>query len=230
MKYRMLLGAAAITVAAHAGATPAMSVLTVNTSDPMGYMQWAQGSGEAIAKSIDASLGGICVGTAGYWAPGELYYWHVFDDHATAMSASIYGKEVQAEVAKLKVDRVVSRADAFSAVYGDGADLSAGDSYAVWNLVVSTDDPGLYVQQIARINAAADNNGFKDASVDAYRYLTNEQAGDMLIVVRAPDTKRLGAFLDQLNSDWMAPIMADLASIRAYERGFMASCTVLYAK
>ena len=38
---------------------PAMSVLTVNTKDPAAYLQWVQGSGEAIAESIDAAVGGI---------------------------------------------------------------------------------------------------------------------------------------------------------------------------
>ena len=66
---------------------PAMSVLTVNTKDPAAYLQWVQGSGEAIAESIDAAVGGICVPSAGFYGPGELYYWHLFADHATAMGS-----------------------------------------------------------------------------------------------------------------------------------------------
>jgi hypothetical protein len=36
--------------AGQAWSRPAMSVLTVNTKDPAEYLQWVQGSGEAIAE------------------------------------------------------------------------------------------------------------------------------------------------------------------------------------
>ena len=62
--------------AGQAWSRPAMSVLTVNTKDPAAYLQWVQGSGEAIAESIDAAVGGICVPSAGFYGSGELYYWH----------------------------------------------------------------------------------------------------------------------------------------------------------
>ena len=55
--------------AGQAWSRPAMSVLTVNTKDPAEYLQWVQGSGEAIAESIDAAVGGICVPSAGFYAP-----------------------------------------------------------------------------------------------------------------------------------------------------------------
>ena len=53
-------------MAGQAWSRPAMSVLTVNTKDRAVYLQWVQGSGEAIAESIDAALGGICVPSAGF--------------------------------------------------------------------------------------------------------------------------------------------------------------------
>jgi len=31
-------------------AAPAMSVFTINTSDPVAYMEWARGSGKALAE------------------------------------------------------------------------------------------------------------------------------------------------------------------------------------
>jgi hypothetical protein len=60
-------------------ATPAMTVLTVNTGDPMAYAEWTKSSGEAIAKSVGAGVGGICLAAGGYYKPGELYYWHLFE-------------------------------------------------------------------------------------------------------------------------------------------------------
>ena len=56
-----------------AAATPAMTVLTVNTADPMAYAEWTKSSGEAIAKSVGAGVGGICLASGGYYNPGELY-------------------------------------------------------------------------------------------------------------------------------------------------------------
>ena len=77
-------------IAGHAWARPAMTVLTINTKDPMSYMQWVKGSGAVIGESIDAAVGGVCLPSAGYYGPGEIYYWHLFADHATAMGAEQY--------------------------------------------------------------------------------------------------------------------------------------------
>ncbi|MGB2104158.1 MAG: hypothetical protein ACPHVN_05975, partial [Luminiphilus sp.] len=49
------LGLMLTLAASQAWSRPAMSVLTVNTKDPTAYLQWVQGSGEAIAESIDAA-------------------------------------------------------------------------------------------------------------------------------------------------------------------------------
>ena len=88
---------------------PAMSVLTVNSQDPAGYMKWVQQSGPAIGESIDAAVGGVCLPSAGYYGPGELYYCHLFNDHATALGSEQYNPTVMAELKKLKGKRKVSR-------------------------------------------------------------------------------------------------------------------------
>lgn len=229
MKTKIMLAAISLALTAQVSAAPAMSVFTINADDPMGYMKWAEKSGPAIGKAIDASLGGVCAATAGYYAPGELYYWHIFPDHATAMAASIYNESVQKELGKLDVRRSAARADAYRVVLGEPADLEEGDTFSNWNIVVATDEPERYVEQVAKINAAADENGFEDASLAVYAYLTGEEAGNMLVVVQAPSENRLGAFLDQMDSQWLAPIMADLSEIRTYRRGFMMNCTVVYS-
>jgi len=104
----MAIGLMLTLTAGQAWSRPAMSVLTVNTKDPAAYLQWVQGSGEAIAESIDAAVGGICVPSAGFYGPGELYYWHLFGDHATALGSEQYNPTVMKELKKLKADRVVS--------------------------------------------------------------------------------------------------------------------------
>lgn len=229
MNMKTILAAVSLTITAQVSATPAMSVLTINTQDRMAYMNWAQKSGPAIGKAIAASTGGVCAATAGYYAPGELYYWHIFPDHATGLAGSIYNETVQQELSKLDVERSVPRADALRVVMGRPAAFDEGDTFSNWNLVVATEEPARYMEQLARINTAASENGFEDVSLAAYAYLTGEEAGNFLVVAQAPNEKRLGAFLDQMDSEWMSPIMADVSKIRSYRRGFTMNCTVVYS-
>ena len=208
---------------------PAMSVLTVNTKDPAAYLQWVQGSGEAIAESIDAAVGGICVPSAGFYGPGELYYWHLFGDHATAMGSEQYNPTVMKELKKLQVDRVVSRGDAYSVVMAEPGEYKAGDTFANWNIVISSDNQAQYLKEVARMSAAADENGFSDIRFTVYSYLSGENAGKLMAVVEAPNGNRLGAMLDELESDWASAILGDMAKVRQYEHGFTMNCRVVYA-
>ena len=208
---------------------PAMSVLTVNTKDPAAYLQWVQGSGEAIAESIDAAVGGICVPSAGFYGPGELYYWHLFGDHATAMGSEQYNPTVMKELKKLQVDRVVSRGDAYSVVMAEPGEYKAGDTFANWNIVISSDNQAQYLKEVARMSAAADENGFSDIRFTVYSYLSGENAGKLMAVVEAPNGNRLGAMLDELESDWASAILGDMAKVRRYEHGFTMNCRVVYA-
>lgn len=231
MKYRALLAAAVLGFTAQVAAKPAMSIVTINTEDPVGYMKWAQGSGPAIGNAIDAFVGGVCMADAGFYAPGEVYYWHLFRDLATAMGASVYNDSVRKEAGKLKVKRTVSRSDILSLEVGEEpVGMNVGDTFSNWDLVVSSKDVALYGQQLNRISDEASKHGFADISVSSHTYLTGEHAGDMLVQIVAPSNTRLGAFLDHIDSDWMAPIMAGLSSIREYERGFLVNCTVTYVK
>ena len=215
--------------AGQAWSRPAMSVLTVNTKDPAAYLQWVQGSGEAIAESIDAAVGGICMPSAGFYGPGELYYWHLFGDHATAMGAEQYNPTVMKELKKLKADRVVSRGDFYSVVYAEPGGYADGDTFANWNIVISSSDPAQYVKEVARMSAAADENGFSDIRFTVYTYLSGENAGKLMTVVEAPNGNRLGAMLDELETDWASAIMGDMAKVRQYEHGFTMNCRVVYA-
>ena len=215
--------------AGQAWSRPAMSVLTVNTKDPASYLQWVQGSGEAIAESIDAAVGGICVPSAGFYGPGELYYWHLFGDHATALGSEQYNPTVMKELKKLQVDRVVSRGDAYSVVMAEPGEYKVGDSFANWNIVISSDNQAQYLKEVARMSAAADENGFSDIRFTVYSYLSGENAGKLMAVVEAPSGNRLGAMLDELESDWASAILGDMAKVRNYEHGFTMNCRVVYA-
>ena len=215
--------------AGQAWSRAAMNVLTINTKDPMSYMQWVKGSGAAIGASIDAAVGGVCVSSGGYYGPGEIYYWHLFGDHATAMGAEQYNPTVMAELKKLKAGRVVSRGDAYSVLMAEPGSYQVGETFANWNIVISTDDPAQYISEVTRMSAAADENGFSDIRFTVYSYLTGENAGKLMAVLQAPNGNRLGAMLDELEQPWAATILDDMAKIRRYDHGFTMNCQVVYA-
>ena len=223
----MAFGLLLTIIAGQAWSRPAMNVLTINTKDPMSYMQWVKGSGKAIGDSINAAVGGMCLPSAGYYGPGEIYYWHLFADHATAMGAEQYNPTVMEELKKLKAERVVSRGDAYSVLMAEPGDYQVGQTFANWNVVVSTRDPAKYVSEVKRMSAAADENGFSDIRFTVYSYLTGENAGKLMAVIEAPNGKRLGAMLDALETDWAATILGDMAKIRRYEHGFTMICEVV---
>jgi len=215
-------------IAGHAWARPAMNVLTINTKDPMSYMQWVKGSGAVIGESVAAAVGGVCLPSAGYYGPGEIYYWHLFADHATAMGAEQYNPTVMGELKKLKAERVVSRGDAYSVLMAESGDYAVGDTFSNWNIVVSTRDPAKYVSEVKRMSAAADENGFSDISFTIYQYLTGENAGKLMAVIQAPNGNRLGAMLDALETEWASRILGDMAKIRRYDHGFTMNCEVVH--
>lgn len=213
-----------------AASGPAMSVLTVNTENPMRYAEWTMEHGAAIGASIDASVGGACIATTGYYQPGEVYYWHLFDSHQQAMAANPYNPTVQKALANLDIVRTVSQADAYSVVLGEPNNFAVGDQFANWNLIISTDVPSVYLEQVSALSTAAKANGFEDVSMAAYAYLSGEHAGKLLVVAQAPTGARLGAFLDNMSSSWAAPIMAKVSQIRDYDRGFTMNCSVTYVR
>jgi hypothetical protein len=51
----------------------------------------------------------------------------------------------------------------------------------------------------------------------------------MMVVVQGPSGKRVGAFLDQTNSSWGAPIMAEFSGMRKLKHGFTMNCEVVYS-
>ena len=58
-------------------AEPVMTLITVNTDDPAGYLEWARGSSETIGKTNNASAVGICSPRIGAEEMGDLYFWNL---------------------------------------------------------------------------------------------------------------------------------------------------------
>ena len=74
-------------VASFAYAVPAMNVFTINTSDPMGYMEWARKSAPITAPPSNASAAGVCLSTAGAEEFGDMYELGIIDPAKVSRSA-----------------------------------------------------------------------------------------------------------------------------------------------
>jgi len=226
---KIIFAILALAASSSALAIPAMSVITVNTEDPAAYVNWTKKHGKTVGSSINAGVGGICVNTAGHYSPGELYYWHLFDSHATAVAADRGNSTITKALKSLSVKRVISQADILQIVAAEPSSMSVGDTFSNWNIIVSTDDPALYLSQVQTLANTAQQNGFDDVSMAAYAYMTGPNAGKLMVVSQAPTPARLGEFLDATASEWAAPIMNRLGGIRSYEHGFMMNCTVVHS-
>ena len=79
---------------------------------------------------MGAGVGGICLASGGYYKPCELYYRHLFDSHALAMSANSYNETVKSELKKLPADRVVSRSNVYAVVIPSEGTYKQGDTFA----------------------------------------------------------------------------------------------------
>ena len=88
-------------VASTAYAVPAMNVFTINTSDPMGYMEWARKSAPITSPSSNATSAGVCLPSYGAEEFGDMYYFNLFDSHADSISGNYYDPVVAAEIAKI---------------------------------------------------------------------------------------------------------------------------------
>ena len=133
------------------------------------------------------------------------------------------------ELNKLPVDRVVNRRNVYAVVMPSEDSYKRGDTFANWNVVVETNQPAAYMSGLQRMQAAAAANGIGDISFTGYSYQTGPEAGNMMIVVQGPSGARVGAFLDQTNSSWGAPIMAELSGMRKLKHGFTMNCEVVYS-
>ena len=84
-------------IASAAYAVPAMNVFTINTSDPMGYMEWARKSAPITSPSSNATSAGVCLPSYGAEEFGDMYYFNLFESHADSISGNYYDPEVAAE-------------------------------------------------------------------------------------------------------------------------------------
>ena len=59
-------------------AEPVMTLLTINTNNQEGYIDWARKSADALAAANGATAIGACTPRAGAEYQGDLYFWTFF--------------------------------------------------------------------------------------------------------------------------------------------------------
>ena len=74
---KIILLSAILSISGIVFAAPAMSVFTINTSDPVAYMEWARGSGKALAEINNVVSSGVCQPGYGAEEFGAVSYTHL---------------------------------------------------------------------------------------------------------------------------------------------------------
>ena len=189
-------------LASFAFAAPAMNVFTINTADPMGYMEWARASAPITSPPSNTASGGVCLPSFGSEEFGDMYFYNVYDSHSDSLSGNYYDPEVAAEIAKIADKRTVSTVDHYSALTPVAADVEVGSTFANYNINVYTTTPQRYIQELATYQGIAQANGFEDVTLGAFQINTGDYTGQLMVTIQAPSTVRLGEFLDARDQDW----------------------------
>ena len=217
-------------LASFAFAAPAMNVFTINTSDPMGYMDWARASAPITSPPSNTSSSGVCLPGSGAEEFGDMYFFSLYDSHSDSLSGNYYDPEIAAEIAKIADKRTVRMIDHYSALTPVGDGFEVGMTYANYNINVSTKTPQRYIQELTDYQSIAQANGFEDVTFGAFQINTGDYTGQIMVVIQAPTSVRLGEFLDARNEDWNMAASAKFPRLRDLERGFVMTCEVVYVR
>ncbi len=211
-------------------AVPAMNVFTINTSDPMGYMDWARASAPITVTPSNTATAGVCLPTAGAEEFGDMYFFNLFDNHADSLSGNYYDPEVAAEIAKIADKRTVRMVDHYTALTPVNDGFEVGMTYANYNINVYTKNPQRYIQELAEYQAAANQNGFEDVTLGAFEINSGDYTGQIMVVIQAPTAVRLGEFFDAGEEAWNVAASAKFPKLRKLKRGFLMTCEIVYAR
>jgi hypothetical protein len=187
-----------------------ISILDVETDDPVGYATWlAQYNEIAKAKlNIDGYL---------------RIYQSFFDGRGTGRVRVAVAAASAAELTKnnlalendpailrnaehLRNLRKMGSRVLYQAIRFDGANPKGASNFNT--LANVTDEPG-YLKALDQLRMIFDSNGLKDAKISAYRTLAGRTDHTHRITISLPSPDRLAVFLDlagtnpQLN-DWVA--------------------------
>jgi hypothetical protein len=191
-----------------------MLIAAVETSDASGYAQFVRDL-TVLQQEAGAKL------TASVWVPiaageatGVAYY---VAEYASAndwlQSQAIMGENEKIRVLRQKMDdkRTIIGVTTYRQIRDQGDHPDA----KVLNTDVRPTDAGAYAKALDELDALMDKNGFEDIKLNVWAVSAGgEMAGTQLVSLAAPDSERLGAFMDASGQPWIQKWLADAGSLR----------------
>lgn len=191
-----------------------MLIAAVETSDASGYAQFVKEL-TAIQQEAGAKL------TANVWAPiaaGEAidvaYY---VAEYASAkdwlQSQAIMGENQKIRALRQNMDakRTITGVTTYRQIRDQGEHPDA----KVLNTDVRPTDAAAYAKALDELDALMDKNGFEDIKLNVWAVSAGgEMAGTQLVSLAAPNSERLGAFMDASGQPWIQKWLADAGPLR----------------
>ncbi|MBT3426047.1 MAG: hypothetical protein HOJ61_03380 [Gammaproteobacteria bacterium] len=209
-------------------AAPTMSVITVNTENYNGYMDWARKSAEVIGNANGALGLGVCRTTAGAEVEGDLYYYAMSESMEKMLQGDVNVGKVAKEIAKMKVERTVQTRDMYRILKTGSGSAEVGQINNNMNILIRTNDIASYIEGLGQLEAAYHDNDFKDITLQAFLSESGDYTGLVMTSLSAPTRARLGAALDARSEPWAASILSSWSGKREYVRGIFMDCETLF--
>ena len=191
-----------------------MLIATVETTDPSGYAQFVKEL-TALQQEAGAKL------TANVWVPvaaGEAvevtYY---VADYASAKDW-LHGQAIMGENQKIRALRQnmdAKRTITVITAYRQIRDQGEYPDGKVLNTNVRPTDAAAYAKALDELDALMDKNGFDDIKLNVWAVSAGgDLAGVQLVSLQAPNSERLGAFMDASGQPWIQKWLADAGPLR----------------
>lgn len=191
-----------------------MLIATVETSDPSGYARFIKEL-TALQQEAGAKL------TANVWAPiaagdavGVVYY---VADYASAkdwlQSQAIMGENEKIRALRQHMD--AKRTITVVTTYRQIREQGEYPDGKVLNTNVRPTDAEEYAKALDELDALMDKNGFDDIKLNVWAVSAGgDLAGVQLVSLQAPNSERLGAFMDASGQPWIQKWLADAGPLR----------------
>ena len=204
---------------AAANAEPVMNLITVNTNNAAGYVAWAKSSAPALVKANNAMAMGLCAPTSGAEMMGDLYLWSFFDSQETVYKTDPMNPAVQAEVAKMKVDRTIREWDTWRIVRA----AEATERGYYYNVRVKTNNMSAYLAGLDAMYAEMQKRNM-GVSMQVFVGDTGSNTGIAMVSMGSADGAALGRALDARTESWYRDLVSQFEGQRDLEHGFSLIC------
>lgn len=202
-----------------ANAEPVMNLITVNTNNAAGYAAWAKSSAPALVKANNAMAMGLCTPTSGAEMMGDLYLWSFFDSQETVYKTDPMNPAVQAEVAKMKVDRTIREWDTWRIVRA----AEATERGYYYNVRVKTNNMSGYLAGLDAMYAEMQKRNM-GVSMQVFVGDTGSNTGIAMVSMGSADGAALGRALDARTESWYRDLVSQFEGQRDLEHGFSLIC------